>query len=416
MVASEQLVERIEAGFDGQDEGLNPSLPDRLKKDRINVRTAIMIRLAASRTFALGDRTGALRAAQNRSGRPFRVDVRQRVIVKAMVSRHHGKQHVRACALRAHLAYLGRDGAGADGADPAFFGQGVHADQDAADLGALARDWSGDRHHFRFIISPEHGDRLHDLPGYVRDVMARVAADLGEPNLQWSGVCHYDTDQPHAHVVVRGRREDGRDLVIPREYIGYGFRARAQEAAQERLGDLSRIDAERRVWRETQAEYFTGLDRRLLASSDETGLVADGVGATDVWAALTRGRLRTLESLGLAARAGRKYRLDEALEARLRQMQTRCDMIRTLNQRKLEGSRDVRLAAKGRLSGRVTKTGCHDEIGLRPYVVIQTPDGVEHYARLSSGDAPVFGTRIVLEIGQSGVARSTNIRAKDWSR
>ena len=35
--------------------------------------------------------------------------------------------------------------------------------------------------------------------------------------------------------------------MIPRDYIGYGFRARAQEVAQERLGDLSRQDAERRA-------------------------------------------------------------------------------------------------------------------------------------------------------------------------
>ena len=48
-----------------------------------------------------------------------------------------------------------------------------------------------------------------------------------------------------------GRRAEGRDLVIPRDYVADGFRARAQEAAQERLGDLSRLDAERRIWRET---------------------------------------------------------------------------------------------------------------------------------------------------------------------
>jgi hypothetical protein len=50
----------------------------------------------------------------------------------------------------------------------------------------------------------------------------------------------------------------GRDLVIPRDYVGHGFRARAQEGAQELLGDLSRGDAEQRIWRETQADRFTG--------------------------------------------------------------------------------------------------------------------------------------------------------------
>lgn len=218
-------------------QGVCVGLPRSLKRDTADVRTAMMIRLAASRAFALGDRSGVLRAAQTRSGQPFRLDGRQRVIVKAMVSRHVGKGAVRAGALAAHVRYLSRPGAGVEEARADFFDRQA----ERVDAPAATEAWSEDRHHFRFIVSPEHGDRIVDLPGYVRDVMNRVAADLGEPALTWLATCHYDTDQPHAHVLVRGRRENGRDLVIPRDYIAYGVRARAQEAAQERLGDLSRI-------------------------------------------------------------------------------------------------------------------------------------------------------------------------------
>ena len=38
---------------------------------------------------------------------------------------------------------------------------------------------------------------------------------------------------------------------------------------------VSRADAERRVWRETQADWFTGFDRRLLAAADTERLVED---------------------------------------------------------------------------------------------------------------------------------------------
>ncbi|RYG17384.1 MAG: type VI secretion protein, partial [Caulobacteraceae bacterium] len=198
----------------------------------------MMRRLASSRMFALGDRSGVLRSAQSRSGRSFRLDVRQRVIVKALISRHRGKGAERGVALSKHVAYLGRAGAGLEGSRPEFF------DRASDDIHAAerVRGWEDDRHHFRFIISPEHGDRIVDLKAYVREVLARVSADLGEPDLVWRATCHYDTDQPHAHVLVRGKRGDGRDLVIPRDYIAYGFRARAQEAAQELLGDLSRPD------------------------------------------------------------------------------------------------------------------------------------------------------------------------------
>jgi type IV secretory pathway VirD2 relaxase len=377
-------------------------LPTRLKIDRDPVRLGMMKRLASSRMFALGNRSGVLRAAQNRSGRAFRLDVRQRVIVKALVSRQAGKGAERGAALAAHVAYLGRAGADADGARPEFFDR----DQDGVQAAVETRGWTDDRHHFRFIISPEHGDRIDDLRGYVREVMARVSADLGEPHLTWIGTCHYDTDQPHAHVLVRGRRGDGRDLVIPRDYIAYGFRARAQEVAQERLGDLARVDAEKRVWRETSADRFTGLDRRLLAAAEPGGTVDDGVGRSDAWNALTRGRLRHLEGLGLAVRAGRRYRLDPEMETKLRTLQARRDIIRTLNQRRLEAGRDVRPMGASPVKGQVVRTGFHDELGAHPFVIVRDSDGAEHYARLRAGPPRLdIGKTVVLAPTGAGVAQ-----------
>lgn len=382
MLLREAIGSRLSTGSCEGRGDLQVALPLRLRTERMNVRNGMLKRLASSRAFALGDWSGVLKAAQNRSGRAFRLDVRQRVIVKALVSRHSGKGADRGAALAKHVVYLGRSGAGAEGARPEFFdreGEGLGPQVDTT-------GWSEDRHHFRFIVSPEHGDRL-ELKPYIREVMARVSADLGEPDLKWIATCHYDTDQPHAHILVRGRRGDGRDLVIPRDYIGYGFRARAQEVAQERLGDLSRVDAEKRIWKETQADRFTGFDRRLLASADGDGLVDDGVGASDAWAALTRGRLRHLEGLGLAVQSGRRYRLDGEMEIKLRTLQTRRDVIRTLNQRRLEGAQDVRPVWDRKVKGVIVKTGFHDEAGASPWMVVRDREGVEHYARLRTGTA-----------------------------
>jgi type IV secretory pathway VirD2 relaxase len=380
MLLREAIQSRLSTPSGPPADNVQVALPLRLKTERMNVKNGMLRRLASSRAFALGNRAGVLKAAQNRSGRAFRLDVRQRVIVKALVSRHVGKGADRAAALVKHVVYLGRSGAGVEGARPEFFdreGEGLRPQVET-------EGWSEDRHHFRFIVSPEHGDRL-ELKSYVREVMGRVSADLGEPDLKWIATCHYDTDQPHAHVLMRGRRGDGRDLVIPRDYIGYGFRARAQEAAQERLGDLSRVEAERRIWRETQADRFTGFDRRLLAAADEGGLVDDGVGASDAWAALTRGRLRHLEGLGLAVRSGRRYRLDGEVETKLRTLQVRRDVIRTLNQRQLEGAKEVRAVGDRKVRGVVVKTGFHDEAGASPWMVVKDRDGTEHYARLQTG-------------------------------
>lgn len=401
MLIREAIEDRLSAGLVQDGASVKVRLPLSLKTDRVAVRTGMFQRLAASRQYALGDRSGVLRTAQGRSGRAFRMDVRQRVIVKALVSRQVGKGAARAGALAAHVVYLGRSGAGVEGARPDFFDRS----NDRVEAVAETRGWSVDRHHFRFIISPEHGDRIADLRGYVREVMGRVSADLGEPDLRWVATCHFDTDQPHAHVLVRGRRGDGRDLVIPRDYIGYGFRARAQEVAQERLGDLSRVEAERRVWKETQADRFTGFDRRLLAAIDADGLVDDGAGGVGAWAALSRGRLRYLEGLGLAVRAGRRYRLDPKMETKLRTLQMRRDIIRTMNQRQLEGAREVRLLGREKVVGVVVKTGFHDEAGAAPFVVVRDVHGVEHYGRLRvGGRGLVIGEAVTLASGGQGMA------------
>ena len=412
MLIRDAIQSRVLARGARDPEVIQVDLPLSLKTERLNVKNGMLKRLASSKAFFLGNRSGVLKAAQNRSGRAFRLDVRQRVVVKALVSRHAGKGADRAAALAKHVIYLGRSGAGLDSARPEFFDR----ERDGLRPQSEIDHWCDDRHHFRFIISPEHGDRL-ELRSYVREVMRRVSADLGEPHLKWVGTCHYDTDQPHAHVLVRGQRDDGRDLVIPRDYMGYGFRARAQEVAQERLGDLSRVEAERRIWKETEANRFTGFDRRLIASADRDGMVQDGVGANDAWSALTRGRLRHLEGLGLATRVGRRYRLDGDMEMSLRTLQARRDIIRTLNQRRLEGAWDIRAMSQGSVRGVVVKAGFHDEAGSAPFVVVRDPAGLEHYARLRTGSPSLqVGKQTMLHLMPEGLAQVMTGRGAQLSR
>jgi type IV secretory pathway VirD2 relaxase len=53
-----------------------------------------------------------------------------------------------------------------------------------------------------------------------------MESDLGT-KLDWVAIDHYDTAQPHTHLLVRGARDDGKDLVMPRQYISHGIRERA---------------------------------------------------------------------------------------------------------------------------------------------------------------------------------------------
>lgn len=381
-------------------------LPRSMRPDRSSVRVLMLQRLAMSGAA----RGGASGARGGQGARPFRLDVRQRVVVKALVSRHRGPSP--GAALARHVGYLHRSGAGLDGERGEFYGR---EGQDGVEAQPITREWVGDRHHFRFIVSPEHGDRIPDLKAYTREVMERVAADLGEPKLQWLANNHFDTDQPHAHVLIRGKREDGRDLVIPREYMGYGFRVRAQEVAQELLGELSRTDAERRVWRETQADRLTRFDRMLLdEQARQGGVLADGLGQSGSRAALLRGRLAHLEALGLATRGRGGATLDADLAGKLRTLSDRRDVIRTLNQRRLEGAELVQELGSARVSGHVVRVGYHDELGARGYVFVRDGSGVEHYAQLKLGQPlPEIGRQATL---QASAQAADLARTRDLGR
>ena len=57
---------------------------------------------------------------------------------------------------------------------------------------------------------------MTDLRAFTRELMKEVERDLGT-GLDWVAVDHWNADNPHIHVLVRGRNHDGQDLVISRD-------------------------------------------------------------------------------------------------------------------------------------------------------------------------------------------------------
>ena len=104
--------------------------------------------------------------------------------------------------------------------------------------------------------------------------MKDAERDLGT-GLDWVAVDHWNTDNPHVHVLVRGRADDGQDLVVSRDYISKGFRARAAERVTLEMGPRSEQEIRAGLENEVGAERWTSLDRSLRDISDEGGGVAD---------------------------------------------------------------------------------------------------------------------------------------------
>ena len=81
-----------------------------------------------------------------------------------------------------------------------------------------------------------------------------------DTRLEWVAAIHYDTGQTHVHIVMRGKRDGGRDLVIPHDYISRGIRERAQELVSLELGPVSELENRQRM---VQAERMADIDRAL---------------------------------------------------------------------------------------------------------------------------------------------------------
>ena len=97
------------------------------------------------------------------------------------------------------------------------------------------------------------------------------------------------------------------------------------------------------------------------------------------------------------------FTLSPNLEPQLRRLQIGDDVIRTLNERRLHGARDVVEMGERPVVGRVTKAGFHDELGSQPYVVVQDISGREHYARLRLGtQPPQLGADVALSLQKAG--------------
>ena len=307
-------------------------------------------------------------------------------VVKTRVVRHGPK----AAPLAAHLSYLRRDGVTRDGAPGKMF----DAAGDAADARAFAERCQGDRHHFRFIVSPDDAMQLSDLRAFTRDLMAQASRDLGT-KIDWVAIDHWNTEHPHIHVLARGRADDGADLVISRDYISRGFRARAAQLVNLELGPRSEQEILRGLERQIDADRWTPLDQALAREAARHDGIVDlrpGVDqAMDVERTMLVARARKLERLGLAAPLGPgQWIIAEEAEGVLRALGERGDIIKRIHRGLFErgverAATEFVLDAETRgdpIVGRLLSRGLDDELKGSAFAIIDGIDGRAHHVRL----------------------------------
>jgi type IV secretory pathway VirD2 relaxase len=327
-------------------------------------------------TKALSSAGGVRRTALPARPRPAPRGGQRRVIVKARIVRMSASS---AAALAAHIGYIRRDAA----LEEKDRGKLFDALSEDASVSDLTKSIADDRHHFRFIVSPEDGAEMSDLKPFVRDLVSQMEIDLGT-RLEWVGAIHHDTGRTHAHLVIRGRRDDGSDLVIPRAYISHGIRERAEDLVTLELGPQTMLEQERKLNAEVAAERVTRIDHFIARQIDPEGELRLKDSPSH-YRTLHAARLRTLERLGLAQKLGAgRWQMRERFRDVLRDLSERHDNIKTMN-RALAGHGDRRLDADaifdksdpdGRsVTGAVLQTGLTGEAHDRAYAIIDSLDG-----------------------------------------
>jgi type IV secretory pathway VirD2 relaxase len=277
-----------------------------------------------------------------------------------------------------HLRYIEREGVGRDGEPGKAYGPAT----DEADLADFETRGREDRHQFRFIVSPEEAGDLGDLRRYTRHLMQRMEADLST-SLDWVAVDHWNTDNPHTHIVLQGKDDTGKDLIISRDYIAHGMRERAAGLATEWLGPRTEQEIRQSLQREIEQERWTSLDRALQRKA-QVGTIRIERLQHDSRRIQLVGRLQHLQRMGLAeSRAPGEWKLRPDTEPVLRALGERGDIVRTMQRAMSGAQRELAVFEPGQANslviGRVAAKGLADELYDCGYLVIDGIDGKAHY-------------------------------------
>jgi type IV secretory pathway VirD2 relaxase len=295
-------------------------------------------------------------------------------------------------------------------------GQLYSRDADKVDAEAFEKRLAKDRHQFRFIVSPEDAAQLGDLKDFTRSLMRQMEEDLGT-KLDWVAADHWDTDNPHTHVLLRGRLKDKKDLIISGDYIARGMRGRAQEIMTDWMGVRTEREIQASLNREVRREDWTRLDRVIYQRLDQgmidlRGEVLDSEAQGE--RGLLKARLDTLSELGLAEPVARGvWTVSPQAEQTLRQLGKRAEIARAVQRAFPGAAREFtvydRSAERAHITGRLAARGLSDEINDRGYLIIDGMDGRAHYVEVASTpDIAELPTGAVITVRQKPPGRAVD--------
>lgn len=313
----------------------------------------------------------------------------QRVIIKATYKILANPAEARR-SLKMHMGYIMREGTGDS---PPFSPDQKHMDSENI------KNFTNDDNEktFRFIISPENAKMFKDdaeFKNYIQDVMTQLSHDLQIPQLNWMAVNHYNTDNPHCHVLLKGLSKEGKDVTIPKEYLKSNFRKMSEEIATNYLGARSIEDLQTAKYAEVDAERFTGIDAKIIVSALNNVFIPlpSAKAITKLEKEETRLmtlRLHTLTRLGLVKQFDKSsYAVHPDLKEKLQAMPLEKDIIKKLAHLAKKHSIDKNINYRPNvetppITGTVIDKGYFDEATESKYIILLDINRMTHYIKLS---------------------------------
>lgn len=314
------------------------------------------------------------------------------VVVKARYVKNNGigfKEKI-----KAHFDYINRDHAGKENQKAQLF-----SEEDSKELlKNAAINFSESPHNFRFIISPEDGDKI-DLKEFTKNLIKTIENDL-DTKLNWIASCHYDTNEPHVHLVVDGKNSAGEKLLMTRDYISRGIRNRASEIVNNKLGLRTKNEIDRQLEISINKNNKNYLDV-LIKDHVKDGILNlekfNHEKHTDISAELLEKRLSYLQTKGLSIKLNEhEWSIRENYIQSLRELSRTSSIIERLSnnlsvdKERCELVSPQSLPDKGH-KGQVVSRGYINEIDDQHFLIVRTEQVKYLYIELEkySEKAPV---------------------------
>lgn len=307
----------------------------------------------------------------------------RRVIIKAsyILSKNENAR----ARIRHHLHYAGRNTLEEGKKSQELYGH----EESIIDVKDKLNEFEKAPHMFNIIISPEDGDKVQ-LKDFTRDFVRTVETDL-RTKLDWVAGNHYDTNEPHVHLLIKGLDDKGKKLLMTRDYISCGLRVRASQTITKKLGLRDWEDVIQSLKLDAIKSKRCSLDNIIIKNAHEGSITLSKLNhdtLNDLPKGLIEKRLAFLESKELAHKTGAdSWQLRDGYIEELKKIDRSASIIEKLSGNMRVNKEECEILSVKNLEdrtikGHVVERGYINEIDENEYLLVKTKEKSFIYVEL----------------------------------